>query len=98
MANRTDQLTVTPIHPCFGARVGGVDLAQPMDDSLFRRIYDAFQEYSVLVFHDQHLDDERQMAFSRRFGPLEITIKATGKEDRLHPNLVDLSNTDPDAG
>jgi alpha-ketoglutarate-dependent 2,4-dichlorophenoxyacetate dioxygenase len=36
------------------------------------------------------------MAFSRRFGPLEITIRAIGKEDRLHPNLVDLSNLDPE--
>lgn len=33
-------------------------------------------EYSVLVFHDQSLDDERQIAFSRRFGPLETSGKA----------------------
>jgi alpha-ketoglutarate-dependent 2,4-dichlorophenoxyacetate dioxygenase len=36
------------------------------------------------------------MAFSLKFGPLERTIRATGREDRLHPNLVDLSNLDPD--
>src|SRR5581483_10705635 len=36
----------------------------------------AFEEYSVLVFHDQSLDDERQIAFSRRFGPLETAGKA----------------------
>src|SRR2546422_1564274 len=36
------------------------------------------------------------MTFSRRFGPLETTINSIGQERRLHPNLVDLSNVDPD--
>ncbi len=89
-------MKVTPVHPCLGARVDGVDLAAPLDETTFRAIFDAFQEYSVLVFHDQRLTDEQQMAFSRRFGPLETTINATGREARLHPNLVDLSNVDPD--
>ncbi len=61
----------------------------------FQRIFDAFQEYSVLVFQDQRLTDEQQMTFSRRFGPLETTINSIGQERRLHPNLVDLSNIDP---
>lgn len=89
-------MNITPVHPCLGARVEGVDLASPLDAPTFRAIFDAFQEHSVLVFHDQHLTDEQQMAFSRRFGPLETTINATGREDRLHPNMVDLSNVDPD--
>ena len=96
MADTATGVTITPIHPCLGARVTGVDLSAPLDEVSFRRIFDAFQEHSVLVFHDQRLRDEPQMAFSRRFGPLEETIKATGRENRLHPNLVDLSNTDPD--
>jgi alpha-ketoglutarate-dependent 2,4-dichlorophenoxyacetate dioxygenase len=89
-------MKITPVHPCLGARVEGVDLAGPVDAAAFQRIFDAFQEYSVLVFHDQRLTDEQQMAFSERFGPLETTLKATGREDRLHPQLVDLSNVDPD--
>jgi alpha-ketoglutarate-dependent 2,4-dichlorophenoxyacetate dioxygenase len=89
-------MKITPIHPILGARVEGVALADPLDEAAFRQIHDAFQEYSVLVFHDQRLTDEQQMAFTERFGPLELTLKATGKEDRLHPQLVDLSNVDPD--
>jgi alpha-ketoglutarate-dependent 2,4-dichlorophenoxyacetate dioxygenase len=88
--------TITPIHRCLGARVEGVDLAGHVSDEAFRTIFDAFQEFSVLVFNDQRLTDDQQMAFTTRFGPLEETLKATGREDRLHPNLVDLSNTDPD--
>ena len=92
---RDDRLVITPLHPYFAARVEGVDLRETLDDALFQRIFHAFQEYSVLVFPDQRLTDEPQMAFSRRFGPLEITINSIGQEQRLHPNLVDLSNVDP---
>src|SRR3989441_12302822 len=95
MAETVSGVAVTPIHPCLGARVEGVDLAGPLDEVTFRRIFDAFQEYSVLVFQDQRLTDEQQMTFSRRFGPLETTINSIGQERRLHPNLVDLSNVDP---
>ena len=89
-------VTITPLLPHLGARVEGIDLARPVDEPTFARIFTAFQDHSVLVFHDQHLTDEQQMRFSERFGPLERTLTATGREDRLHPNLVDLSNVDPD--
>jgi alpha-ketoglutarate-dependent 2,4-dichlorophenoxyacetate dioxygenase len=90
-----DRILITPLLPHFAASVDGVDLSR-MDEPTFRQVFDAFQEHSVLVFHDQRLSDDAQMAFSRRFGPLEETLKAPGKENRLHPNLVDLSNVDPD--
>jgi len=89
-------LAITPLHPCLGARVDGVVLARPVDEQTFRQIFDAFQEYSVLVFSDQRLTDDLQMAFTRRFGPLETTLSSIGQERRLHENMVDLSNIDPD--
>ncbi len=98
MTSVRELLTITPLHPFFAARVEGVDLASGVDGVTFQRIFDAFQEHSVLVFHDQRLTDEQQMEFSRRFGALETTIKAIGRENRLHENLVDLSNLDPDRG
>ena len=90
-----DRIRVTPLLPHVAARVEGVTLSR-MDPATFSQVFDAFQEHSVLVFHDQHLTDEEQMEFSRRFGPLEDTIKAPGKEDRYHNKLIDLSNIDPD--
>ena len=89
-------VTITPLLPHLGARVEGVDLARGLDDATFRAIAAAFEDRSVLVFHDQHLTDEQQMRFSERFGPLEATLASIGQERRLHPNLVDLSNIDPD--
>jgi alpha-ketoglutarate-dependent 2,4-dichlorophenoxyacetate dioxygenase len=94
MAITTSSLTVTPVHPHVGAEVGGVDLTRPLDDATFARIAEAFDEHSVLVFHDQPLSDEQQAAFSQRFGPLETTVRTLGNEDRLGAYIVDLSNMD----
>lgn len=91
-------MEITPVHPHFGARVEGADLTRPLEDAAFARILEAFEEHSVLVFHDQRLTDEQQLAFSRRFGPLETTIRSVARTDRYHPNVVDLTNLDRDDG
>lgn len=94
MAIAAGSLTAKPVHPLFGAEIAGVDLTRPLDDAAFERIAEAFDEYSVLVFHGQPLTDAQQMAFSERFGPLETTVRTLGKEDRLGAHMVDLSNVD----
>jgi alpha-ketoglutarate-dependent 2,4-dichlorophenoxyacetate dioxygenase len=51
----------------------------------------------VLVFHDQHIDDEQQLAFSRSLGQLEKTVGASlrAPEDyRLPTTFADVSNLD----
>jgi alpha-ketoglutarate-dependent 2,4-dichlorophenoxyacetate dioxygenase len=57
----------------FAARVSGVDLRQKLSDADFTTIRAAFERHLVLVFPDQTLDDDAQIAFSERFGPLEIS-------------------------
>ncbi len=94
MAIAVQSPTIRPVHPLFAAEITGVDLTRPMDDGVFERIAHAFDEHSVLVFRGQALTDEQQMAFSRRFGPLETTVSTLGNEDRLGAHIVDLSNTD----
>ncbi len=69
-------IAIKNLHPLFCAEIGGVDTARPIDDATFAEIRAALDEYSVLVFHDQSLDDEKQIAFSRRFGALEMAGKA----------------------
>src|SRR5207253_1687394 len=59
--------------PVFAARIEGADLTRPLDEPSWAVIRAAFEEHSVLVFHGQALDDEGQIAFSRRFGNLEVT-------------------------
>ncbi|MFT6581685.1 MAG: TauD/TfdA dioxygenase family protein [Alphaproteobacteria bacterium] len=82
-----------PLHSLFGATVSAVDLTAPVSDQDFSEIYAAFEKYSLLVFHDQALSDDAQLAFSRRFGPLELTkIGAPG----AGTEMVILSNIGPD--
>jgi len=83
-------ITIRQLHPLFCAEIGGVDTGRPMDITTFAEIRAAFEEYSVLVFHEQSLDDERQIAFSQRFGPLEVSGKAnpaTGTHFARQSNL-----------
>jgi len=64
-------MNLEPIHPEFGARVCGVDLSQPLDDATFAQIDEAINRYSLLLFENQQMNDERQLDFTRRFGQLE---------------------------
>jgi alpha-ketoglutarate-dependent 2,4-dichlorophenoxyacetate dioxygenase len=66
-------LRFEPIRPEFGARVSGVNLARGMSEPVFAELRRALDQYSVLVFADQLMDDEKQIAFSRWWGPLEPT-------------------------
>ncbi len=87
--------SITPLHPHFGARVEGVDLRRA-DAAAFRTIRAAFEEHSVLVFPEQALSDDEQIAWSLRLGPLEATISSIASNPRVRPEIADLSNVDPD--
>ncbi len=65
-------ITVTPLGPTFAAEIGGVDLAAPLDDVTFAEIDAAFAQWSVVVFRNQNITPDDQLAFARRFGELEI--------------------------
>ena len=88
-------LTTRRLHPLLGAEVVGIDV-NSVDDATFKAIVDAFNEYSVLLFRGQSLTDEEQVAFSRRFGPLEITIRTIASQDRTPEHISNLSNVDAD--
>jgi alpha-ketoglutarate-dependent 2,4-dichlorophenoxyacetate dioxygenase len=59
------------IHPEFGAKVTGVELSMNLSCPEFETINHAINQYSVLVFPNQALDDNSHLAFTRLFGDLE---------------------------
>ena len=91
-------ISVSPLHPVFGAVVRGVDFGQPLAAEVLAEIEAAFNRYSVLVFPLQSITDDQQIAFSRRFGPLETSTIYTGEKRRRlqRPEVFDISNLNPD--
>ena len=65
-----------PIISQFGARVTGLGSVVDLTEAEFVELREAFELYSVLVLPDQQMDDDQQIAFSERFGPLERTISS----------------------
>jgi len=67
-------MEIVPLGPGFSAELRGVTLAEiAADDAAYAAVRAAFEEHSVLVFRDQEVTDEVQLAFSRRFGPPEVS-------------------------
>jgi alpha-ketoglutarate-dependent 2,4-dichlorophenoxyacetate dioxygenase len=91
-------ITVTPVHPEFVAEIGGVDVAQPLSPTDRQVIEDAINRYAVVVFRGQALDDERQVAFARNFGPVASSALRLRHRDIKHridsDEVADISNLD----
>jgi len=67
-------MDIVPLGPGFGAELSGVTLADVAnDEAAYSAVRTAFEQHSVLVFRNQEISGEGQLAFSRRFGPPEIT-------------------------
>jgi alpha-ketoglutarate-dependent 2,4-dichlorophenoxyacetate dioxygenase len=94
---KTMPITVEPLHPVFAGRVTGVDLREAIDADTVTAISDAINRHAVLVFPGQLITDDQQMAFSRRFGELETTVRAYRSDfvPRLDLHIADISNLDP---
>jgi len=81
------------LHPVFGVEILGIDVRR-VDEATFADIAQAFDEHSVLLFRRQPISDEEQIAFSRRFGPLETTIRTIVSQVRNPPEISSLANVD----
>lgn len=85
-------MQIVPLGPGFAAELRGVSLAEiASSNDAYQETRAAFEEHSVLVFRDQDITDDAQIAFSRRFGPLEITPATT---PGAGTNLIILSTMD----
>ena len=90
-------LAMRQIGPCFAAEVEGLDLTRPLSPDQVAAIHAGMDEHAVLVFHDQKLDDERQLAFTRSLGEIEHAIGTSLRapsEYRLPTTFADVSNLD----
>jgi alpha-ketoglutarate-dependent 2,4-dichlorophenoxyacetate dioxygenase len=94
-------LDITPLHPHFAAKITGADLSRPINPEVQNAIERAMDMYAVCVLPDQRIDDAQQIAFSRFFGPLEVS-PGIGREPGAipadariqHKEIFDISNLD----
>ena len=84
-------IEIRPLSDVLGAEVIGADLARFEDDAQYTRIHQALLDYGVLAIRNQQIKPEQQIAFSRRFGELEIHVL-----DQFllpdHPEILRISN------
>lgn len=75
----------------LGAEVLGLDLSRPLNDADFARLHRAHLDHHVLVFRDQRITPAEHIAFSRRWGPLQIHVLRNFQLPG-HPEILQVSN------
>ena len=82
-------MDLVPLGPGFGAEVRGVSMLDVATDSeAYKAVRAAFEEHSLLVFRDQPIADDVQAAYSRAFGPLELTKISSLGQNTFYSRLT----------
>lgn len=90
-------MRITAIGREFVAEVDGIDLCAPLDAGAEASIHAAMDRFAVLVFHDQPLADEEQIAFTKSLGKIELNTANNVTpldQRRLGIEMSDISNLD----
>jgi taurine dioxygenase len=77
---------VAKLTPVIGAEVSGLDLSRPLSNQQVDEIHQALAQNLVIFFRDQHLTEQQQLDFGRRFGELHIHPAAPHAPG--HPELM----------
>lgn len=82
----TTTLQIKPISGALGAEIDGISLASELSDATIAEIRQALLDHLVIFFRDQALTLEQQIAFAKRFGPLEEHDFVEGMEG--YPEVI----------
>ena len=92
-------ISIRPLTRNIAGEVSGVDITKPLSKDEVAAIEAGMDKHAVLVFRDQDLTDEQQMAFTRNFGTIEDARggNVTKPQDkRLATGMNDVSNLGKD--
>jgi taurine dioxygenase len=85
----TSKIEIAPLAGALGAEIYGVDLTRSLTNQEFAEIMQAFLDYQVIFFRDQHdLTPEQHKAFASRFGSLNVHPYVAGMAG--HPELLEI--------
>jgi taurine dioxygenase len=82
-------LCVTPLTGSVGASVEGIRLDEPLPGPVLDELRRAFLSHCMLVFRDQHVGPNAQVAFARRWG--EPVVTAMLKPLEGFPEVVQIT-------
>lgn len=88
-------ITVEPLTPVVGARIGGVDLRGGLDDATMREIAAAWHRHFVIVIPGQSLSGDDQIAFTEWFGPRQ-EVRTVKVVDKGPQNFMYVANRSVD--
>jgi alpha-ketoglutarate-dependent taurine dioxygenase len=78
----------------LGAEIAGVDLSQDLSDTVLAEIRAALLDHQVIVFRDQTLTPDQQLAFARRWGEIHLHPFMQGMPD--YPEILEIIKTPED--
>jgi taurine dioxygenase len=85
-------IEIIPTGAAIGAEIRGVNLAQPLDDTTFAAVENAYNTRSVIFFRDQSLTPSQQVTLTRRFGEIKFNIFGERWNVPGNPEIVVISN------
>jgi taurine dioxygenase len=88
---RSETFEIRPSDTMVGAEVSRLDLSKPLDEAAYEKISAALDSFSVVCFRDQDLTPEQHIAFSRRFGPLQVNVRSEFNKSG-YPEIYIVSN------
>ena len=92
-------VTIRQLHPHFFGEVSGVDLRKPLTPQEAADIEAGMDKYAVLLFRDQDITDEQQLAFALNFGERENPRGGTvDQEGRLPADIRPQRRLQPRQG
>lgn len=91
-------LKIEALDAPLGARVSGLDAAQPLTAAQVFQLKQALRERHVLVFHEQRLSDAQYQRFTSYFGsvfqpPNDVPVLASDPYGGNTPTIVKVANT-----
>lgn len=86
------QIAIKRLTGAIGAEVRGVNLNQPLDETTFATIHQAFLDHCMLVFRGQFLEPEAQTVFTHRWGEVLRAPYLKQLEMPDHPEVIEGVN------
>src|SRR6185503_3946951 len=86
-------LEIKSLSPAIGVEIGGIDLARPLGEDVFRRIRSAWEHSCIALFRGQSLDELQQVHFASLFGELGAAVNDLDpRKGGSHPSILYVSN------